>query len=112
MTTMVNDKVKAIERTLDNYYRQEKSQVNLEEALDSSGTDEESSVAKRKLRPRDASNFRTLMEREDKSRELRKYANRNHSPILSREKMVTISSGKHLNQSEFLLKHREKRTLL
>jgi hypothetical protein len=44
---VLNEKVKGIERILDNYYKQEKTQINIDEALDSSGTDEESSIAKK-----------------------------------------------------------------
>lgn len=79
------------------FYDKVKSHVQIEKVLESSGTDEESKKALKKLRPlKNGIGFKELIKREDGQREKMQYNNRNYSPI----KTVILSK----NKKELILK--------
>lgn len=67
---------------MDKYFDGIKDNLNIVQALESSDTDEESSSAVKKLRPKNQHKVKEIVQEEDEKRQAQIYHNRNYSPII------------------------------
>ncbi|TNV84066.1 hypothetical protein FGO68_gene12787 [Halteria grandinella] len=116
--TLEKDNVQDLQNAMSKYYNKLKADVKVVEALESSGTDDESSKALKKLRPNHAIQsvkmgvklkFRELIRKEEDKRAVNKYNNRCFAPIIvKRNEILWESIQKVTPQNEFIKRHRDK----
>jgi hypothetical protein len=92
-----NERVQQLEKGMTSYFDMMKEETQIVQALESSDTEDESSFALKRLRPRDVMvsqekgrtlKFKDLIRMENHRIEKMKYENKNYSPVVILKKNV------------------------
>lgn len=120
--TLEKESVTEMQRAMGKYYNRMKCEIKVVEALESSGTDDESKTALKKLRPNEALasikagvrlKLRDVIRDEEKAREANQYNNKVHAPVvIKRTDPNSLLLQKITPQNEFIQRHKNKMNLL
>ncbi len=103
-----------------NYFEMIKEQTQIVKALESSETEDESSFALKRLRPREileqegkgkSLKFKDLINRENHHTDQMKYENRNYKPVVIIKGQSKISEIKYLPQNVLLRRQHDKKMM-